>query len=194
MSPQKWPPETRWICLRTSTLPRHHDGPRGRTEVGPRHAMENGRLKGVLGTRTVWQGGMSRGDEREAELSPVGIVFPPGRCRGNTGPLPGCARCHNNNANDRLTSGVGSLTWRSVRGLWRRSNHIKREVQRPKGEVNFWDVWAGVWRYSRTIVGFRLSGCATVISAIEWRYSGQKECEFWKASGDQAAPSLSEGS
>lgn len=133
MSPQKWPPETRWICLRTSTLPRHHDGPRGRTEVGPRHAMENGRLKGVLGTRTVWQGGMSRGDEREAELSPVGIVFPPGRCRGNTGPLPGCARCHNNNANDRLTSGVGSLTWRSVRGLWRRSNHIKREVQRPKG-------------------------------------------------------------
>lgn len=77
MSPQKWPPETRWICLRTSTLSRHHDGPRGRAEVGPRHAMENGRLEGVLGTRTVWQGGMSRGDERKAELSPAGILCSP---------------------------------------------------------------------------------------------------------------------
>lgn len=64
----------------------------------------------------------------------------------------------------------------------------------PLGEVNSWDVWAGVWRYLKTIVGFRLSGCVTDISAIEWRYSGQKECELWKVSEDQAAPSLSEGS
>ena len=50
---------------------------------------------------------MSRGDKVEAELSPAEVVFHPGLCHCNTGPVSAASVTIVTAVNDRSTSGAG---------------------------------------------------------------------------------------